>query len=66
MADNNRAIKDIVAGSFAGVVQVLSGQPFDLVKVRLQTSSSYNGTIDCVKKIYQNEGIAAFYKVFYV
>jgi solute carrier family 25 carnitine/acylcarnitine transporter 20/29 len=27
--------KEILAGSFAGVLQVLTGQPFDIVKVRM-------------------------------
>lgn len=45
------------------MVQVLSGQPFDTVKVRLQTQASqYSGILDCVKKTYQNEGIVGFYK----
>lgn len=51
-----------------GVVQVLIGQPLDLVKVRLQTqgaggaSAKYSGVLDCVRQTYQQEGIAAFYK----
>ena len=28
-----RAIKDIVAGSVGGIAQVLTGQPFDIIKV---------------------------------
>jgi hypothetical protein len=28
-----RAIKDITAGSVGGIAQVLTGQPFDIVKV---------------------------------
>jgi len=35
--DNNeglvRAAKDITAGSVGGIAQVLTGQPFDIVKV---------------------------------
>jgi hypothetical protein len=27
--------KEILAGSFAGVLQVLTGQPFDIIKVRM-------------------------------
>jgi hypothetical protein len=30
-----RAVKDITAGSVGGVAQVLTGQPFDIVKVPL-------------------------------
>jgi solute carrier family 25 carnitine/acylcarnitine transporter 20/29 len=28
-----RAVKDITAGSIGGIAQVLTGQPFDIVKV---------------------------------
>jgi len=30
-----RAVKDITAGSVGGIAQVLTGQPFDIVKVSL-------------------------------
>jgi len=30
-----RALKDITAGSVGGIAQVLTGQPFDIVKVPL-------------------------------
>ncbi|KAI9229039.1 MAG: mitochondrial carrier domain-containing protein [Piptocephalis tieghemiana] len=33
-----RAIKDCTAGSVGGILQVLVGQPFDTVKVKLQTA----------------------------
>jgi hypothetical protein len=47
------------------------GQPFDTVKVRLQSmptpapgqSPLYTGMVDCVKKTVQREGPSAFYKV---
>ena len=31
------SFNDIIAGSLAGIVQVLVGQPFDMMKVRMQT-----------------------------
>ncbi|CAD0022350.1 unnamed protein product [Aureobasidium pullulans] len=39
----NRAVKDLFAGAVGGVAQVLIGQPFDIVKVRLQTTTQYSG-----------------------
>ncbi|KND00658.1 organic acid transporter [Spizellomyces punctatus DAOM BR117] len=58
--------KELFAGSVGGIVQVLSGQPFDTVKVRLQTQPRenplYSGIGDCVKKIVKNEGFSGFYK----
>ncbi|KAH8549359.1 mitochondrial carrier domain-containing protein [Umbelopsis sp. PMI_123] len=62
----NQAIKDCVSGTFGGILQVLVGQPFDTVKVRLQTQSRtnplYSGMLDCVRKTRAREGYAGFYK----
>ncbi|KAI7875030.1 mitochondrial carrier [Lichtheimia hyalospora FSU 10163] len=62
----SQALKDCAAGTVGGIMQVLVGQPFDTVKVRLQTQSManpvYSGTMDCVRKTYQREGFAGFYK----
>ena len=57
--------KDIIAGTTGGIAQVLVGQPFDIVKVRVQTSPQgmYSGVVDCVTKTFKNEGPFAFYKV---
>ena len=38
------------------------GQPFDIVKVRLQTSNQYSNALEAAKSIYKNEGALAFYK----
>ncbi|KAI9759859.1 MAG: 37S ribosomal protein, mitochondrial [Chaenotheca gracillima] len=57
-----RTLKDLFAGAAGGVAQVLLGQPFDIVKVRLQTTNQYTSAADCAAKIYKNEGALAFYK----
>ncbi|KAF9793220.1 mitochondrial carrier [Thelephora terrestris] len=56
--------KDLTAGTCGGIAQVLVGQPFDIVKVRMQTSPSgtYSGMLDCAGGILKNEGPLAFYK----
>lgn len=41
---------------------MLIGQPFDIVKVRLQTTTQYTGALDAATSIYRNEGALAFYK----
>ena len=57
------SFKDFLSGSVAGIVQVLLGQPFDIVKVRMQTQGdTYKTPIDCAKRIIKNEGLSAFYK----
>ncbi|KAL1587276.1 hypothetical protein WHR41_04451 [Cladosporium halotolerans] len=58
----NETFKDLLSGAVGGIAQVLIGQPFDIVKVRLQTTSDYKGAADCATKILKNEGPAAFYK----
>lgn len=56
-----RKAKDIGAGFVGGAVQVLIGQPFDLVKVRLQTGQ-FTSILDTVKTTLAQEGGLAFYK----
>jgi len=41
---------------------VASGQPFDLIKVRLQTSNIYKGALDCARQTYAKEGVRGFYR----
>lgn len=60
----SNAIKDLTAGTAGGIAQVLVGQPFDIVKVRMQTSAkgTYSGMLHCAGGILKNEGPLAFYK----
>lgn len=60
----SKTAKDLTAGTAGGIAQVLVGQPFDIVKVRMQTSAkgTYNGMLDCAGGILKNEGPLAFYK----
>lgn len=43
-------------------MRCVAGQPFDIVKVRLQTTSQYSGALNAATSIYKNEGALAFYK----
>jgi len=60
-------VKNFLAGGFGGICTVISGHPFDTIKVRLQTQpkpasgqpAMYAGTLDCVKKTVKHEGIRA-------
>ncbi|KAL1892934.1 carrier protein ymc1 [Ceratocystis pirilliformis] len=54
--------KDLFSGAVGGVAQVLIGQPFDIVKVRLQTSSQYGSALSAASSIWKTEGPLAFYK----
>lgn len=61
-AGGAKVLKDLFSGAVGGVAQVLIGQPFDIVKVRLQTTTQYKGALDCASQILKNEGASAFYK----
>jgi len=63
-SDPLKTIKDLTAGTAGGIGQVLVGQPFDIVKVRMQTASpgTYSGMVQCAGGILKNEGPLAFYK----
>lgn len=51
-----------VAGWVGGASSVVLSHPLDTIKVRLQTGSGYTGSIDCIKKTLQKEGMKGFYK----
>lgn len=55
---------DLFAGGFGGAVGVLMGQPFDFLKVRLQTlgGSRYAGALDCLAQTLQTEGVVGMYR----
>ncbi|KAI9224142.1 putative YMC1-protein of the mitochondrial carrier family [Blastocladiella britannica] len=62
---SSQAAKEIMAGSFGGVCQVLSGQPFDTIKVRMQTQPTppiYSGVVDCFKQTVKADGLRGLYK----
>lgn len=54
-------IKSFAAGGFGGVCAVLTGHPFDLVKVRLQTGV-YPTTAACLKGTLAKDGALGFYR----
>ncbi|CAK9436194.1 uncharacterized protein LODBEIA_P07520 [Lodderomyces beijingensis] len=57
----SRKLKDVAAGFVGGATQVLIGQPADLVKIRLQTTSA-SSSLQVIKNVVKNEGLFAFYK----
>lgn len=62
--DNTQVLKDLLGGTMGGIAQVLVGQPFDTVKVRVQSApeGTYKGALDVVKQLLANEGPKGFYK----
>lgn len=57
------SLNDFISGSTAGIIQVLAGQPLDLLKVRMQTKpTEYTSLLQTAKKIFVEESPFAFYK----
>ncbi|CAG85195.2 DEHA2B05522p [Debaryomyces hansenii CBS767] len=54
-------VKSFASGGFGGICAVLTGHPFDLVKVRLQTGL-YNSSVQCVKSTLVKDGLPGFYR----
>ncbi|XP_043783020.1 solute carrier family 25 member 45 isoform X3 [Cervus elaphus] len=48
--------------SLAGALGLVLGHPFDTVKVRLQTQTTYRGIVDCMVKTYRHESLLGFFK----
>ncbi|KAF7350451.1 hypothetical protein MVEN_01350600 [Mycena venus] len=63
--------KEIVIGSFAGIVSEVIEYPADLAKVRLQAQlltpptderQRFKGPVDCLKKTWKHEGFRGLYR----
>ena len=59
------SMTEFVSGGLAGMAQVISAHPLDLVKTRLQLNTNqqaYKGPIDCLVKTVKQEGFFTLYK----
>lgn len=57
----------LTAGAIAGMPAAYLTTPCDVIKTRLQVEArkgevSYNGLVDCARKIWKDEGFKAFFK----
>ncbi|XP_029797973.1 mitochondrial ornithine transporter 1-like [Suricata suricatta] len=58
-----QAAIDLIAGATGGTACVLTGQPFDTVKVKMQTFPGlYKSLTDCCLKTYSQVGFRGFYR----
>lgn len=57
-SDFIHSLRALIAGGVGGICAVLTGHPFDLVKVRLQTAEKgvHSGAMDVVRKIMAQRG----------
>lgn len=51
-----------LAGWVGGASSVFFSHPLDTVKVRLQTTKTHKGTLDCLKQTLKREGVRGLYK----
>jgi solute carrier family 25 carnitine/acylcarnitine transporter 20/29 len=56
--------KSFIAGWAGGTGLLFVGHPFDTVKVLMQSAKpgTYTGTMDCVGRLYAQDGLAGFYR----
>ncbi|VEU20438.1 DEKNAAC101312 [Brettanomyces naardenensis] len=54
-------VKSFTAGGFGGICAVLTGHPFDLTKVLLQTNQ-YKSSVEAITGTLKNHGPLGFYK----
>ncbi len=57
----------LTAGAIAGMPAAYLTTPADVIKTRLQVEArkgdaTYNGIVDCARKVYKDEGFRAFFK----
>ncbi|XP_068021414.1 mitochondrial ornithine transporter 1 isoform X2 [Melanerpes formicivorus] len=58
-----QAAIDLTAGAAGGTACVVTGQPFDTAKVKMQTFPElYKGIVDCFVQTYKQVGLRGFYK----
>ncbi|KAJ2772499.1 carnitine transporter [Coemansia nantahalensis] len=55
-------VKSFLSGGFGGMCLVAAGHPLDLLKVRMQTSTQYTSTLDCLRKTLAENGIRGMYR----
>ena len=53
---------DFGAGFVSGSASIFVGQPFDTIKVRLQTNPRFNGPLECLRHTVRTEGALALFK----
>ena len=62
----NGGMNPMAAGALSGLSQVLAEQPFDTIKVRMQSRAlsydAFTGPIDLVRTTFRREGIRAFFQ----
>lgn len=63
-SQSGTAVKNFLSGGVGGMCLVVSGHPFDLIKVRIQAAKpgEYAGITDVVKKTIAKDGMSGLYR----
>ena len=57
------AVVELTSGGVAGAVGILTTQPLDTIRIRLQNPAfGYNGMADALRTTVRNEGMRGLYK----
>lgn len=62
MATDASGYVGFAAGMLSGATKLVVGHPFDTIKVRMQTNTSFKGPLDCLWTTVKNEGVRGLYK----
>ena len=69
LQDFAKSAYNFVLGGIAGGIGATAVYPIDLIKTRMQNQRSkvvgellYKNSMDCVSKVYKNEGLIGFYR----
>jgi hypothetical protein len=57
-----RFLRDIVCGTTAGIIGISVGYPLDTVRVTLQTTNTFNSSLDCIRYIVRKVGFFGLYR----
>jgi hypothetical protein len=56
-------MKELIAGGTAGAIGIAIGNPFDVIKVRMQTMpDKYHSAIECARHIIKSDGMKGFFR----
>jgi solute carrier family 25 carnitine/acylcarnitine transporter 20/29 len=61
-SSNPSILESLLAGAAGGISLVLVGHPFDLVKVRVQTSRAFSSSAEAFKTLLSREGLSGVYR----
>lgn len=61
---DNKPLRDMLAGMFAGFCSTMFNNPVDVIKTKMQglDAHKYSGVSDCARKIIAEDGYRGFYK----